>query len=107
VDPRHPGPAPGDPRGASRAGTPSALLSVEGIEAAIKTFWSADKKISIYVLGDEFTGDSIDEVLETVDRLNRRDASGQRKVRIHRDRLPDAVLPVAVHRAHRHPLPPC
>jgi hypothetical protein len=56
---------------------------VEGIEAAIKTFWSADKKISLYVLGDEFTGDSIDEVLETVDRLNRRDAQGQRKVRIH------------------------
>ena len=56
---------------------------VEGIEAAIKTFWSADKKISLYVLGDEFTGDSIDEVLNEVDRLNRRDARGQRKVRIH------------------------
>jgi hypothetical protein len=56
---------------------------VEGIEIAIKTFWAADKRISIYVLGDEFTGDSIDEVLDQVDRLNRRDASGQRKVRIH------------------------
>jgi hypothetical protein len=56
---------------------------VEGIEAAIKTFWSADKRISVYVLGDEFTGDSIDQVLDEVDRLNRKDASGQRKVRIH------------------------
>jgi hypothetical protein len=56
---------------------------VEGIEIAIKTFWSADKKISLYVLGDEFTGDSIDEVLDEVDHLNRRDARGQRKVRIH------------------------
>jgi hypothetical protein len=56
---------------------------VEGIEMAIKTFWSADKKISIYYFGDEFTGDSIDEVLDQVDRLNRKDASGQRKVRIH------------------------
>jgi hypothetical protein len=56
---------------------------VEGIEAAIKTFWSADRKVSLYVLGDEFTGDSIDEVLDTVDRLNRRDARGQKKVRIH------------------------
>ena len=56
---------------------------VEGIEIAIKTFWSPDRRISIYVLGDEFTGDSIDEVLDQVDRLNRRDASGQRKVRIH------------------------
>ena len=33
---------------------------VEGIEAAIKSFWSADRRISIYVFGDEFTGDSID-----------------------------------------------
>jgi hypothetical protein len=56
---------------------------VEGIEVAIKTFWSPDRKISLYVLGDEFTGPSVNGVLETVDRLNRRDASGQRKVRIH------------------------
>jgi hypothetical protein len=56
---------------------------VEGIEIAIRTFWSPDKKVSLYVLGDEFTGDSIDEVLAEVDRLNRRDARGERKVRIH------------------------
>lgn len=56
---------------------------VEGITAAIRTFWAADKKISIYVFGDEFTGGSIDDVLETVDRLNRADASGRRRVRIH------------------------
>ncbi len=56
---------------------------VEGIEAAIKTFWSADRKISLYVLGDEFTGNSIDDVLASVDRLNRKDARGERKVRIH------------------------
>jgi hypothetical protein len=56
---------------------------VEGIEAAIKSFWSPDRRISIYVFGDEFTGDSIDEVLRDIDRLNRRDAKGERKVRIH------------------------
>jgi hypothetical protein len=56
---------------------------VEGIEAAIKTYWSQDRRISLYVLGDEFTGDSIDEVLDEVDRLNRKDARGERKVRIH------------------------
>jgi hypothetical protein len=56
---------------------------VEGIEAAIRTFWSRDRKVSLYVFGDEFTGDSIDEVLETVERLNRKDARGERKVRIH------------------------
>ena len=56
---------------------------VEGIEIAIKTFWSPERSISLYVLGDEFTGKSIDRVLEEVDRLNRRDSQGNRKVRIH------------------------
>lgn len=56
---------------------------VEGIEAAIKQLAKGGLKISIYVFGDEFTGDSIDEVLRDVDRLNRRDAQGERKVRIH------------------------
>jgi hypothetical protein len=56
---------------------------VEGIEAAIRTFAAPDKKISLYVLGDEFTGDSIDEVVKTVDRLNQKDAQGNRRVRIH------------------------
>jgi hypothetical protein len=56
---------------------------VEGIEAAIKAFWSPERKISLYVMGDEFTGDSMDEVIESVDRLNRKDARGERKVRIH------------------------
>jgi hypothetical protein len=56
---------------------------VEGIEIAIRTFWEPDRRISLYVFGDEFTGDSIDRVLETVDHLNRPDRSGERKVRIH------------------------
>jgi hypothetical protein len=56
---------------------------VEGIERAIRTFAASDKKISLYVFGDEFTGDSIEEVRETVDRINRRDAEGNRLVRIH------------------------
>jgi hypothetical protein len=56
---------------------------VEGIEAAIRAFAAPDKRVSLYVLGDEFTGDSIDEVVEQVDRLNRKDANGNRRVRIH------------------------
>ena len=56
---------------------------VEGIEAAIRTFASPGKKISIYVFGDEFTGTSITEVLDAVDRINRADAKGNRLVRIH------------------------
>jgi hypothetical protein len=56
---------------------------VEGIEVAIRTFWREDRRISLYVFGDEFTGDSIDRVLKTVDHLNRPDRAGERKVRIH------------------------
>jgi hypothetical protein len=56
---------------------------VEGIEAAIRTFAAPDKKISIYVFGDEFTGPSITQVIDTVDRLNRVDSQGNRLVRIH------------------------
>ncbi len=44
---------------------------VEGIVAAIRTFWTRDHRISIYVFGDEFTGPSIQEVVDTVDRINR------------------------------------
>ncbi len=56
---------------------------VEGIEAAIRTFAAPDKKISIYVFGDDFTGTSIDEVVRTVRRINPRDAKGRPLVRIH------------------------
>jgi hypothetical protein len=56
---------------------------VEGIEAAIRDFGGQGKKISIYVFGDEFTGESISSVIDTVDRLNKTDANGNRLVRIH------------------------
>jgi len=56
---------------------------VEGITQAIRTFYDPNKNISIYVFGDEFTGDSIASVVDTVDRLNREGADGARRVRIH------------------------
>jgi hypothetical protein len=56
---------------------------VEGIEAAIRTFAAPDKKVSIYVFGDDFTGSSIDEVVRTVRRINPKDARGRPQVRIH------------------------
>ena len=56
---------------------------VEGITQAIRTFYDPNKKISIYVFGDEFTGDSIAQVVDTVDRINQEDANGNRRVRIH------------------------
>ncbi len=56
---------------------------VEGITTAIRTFYDPGKKISLYVFGDEFTGQSIAQVVDTVDRINREDAEGNRLVRIH------------------------
>ncbi len=56
---------------------------VEGINRAIRTFYDKDKKISIYVFGDEFTGDSIEQVVDTVDKINRETNTGERLVRIH------------------------
>lgn len=56
---------------------------VEGINAAIRSFYSPDKKISLYVYGDEFTGRSIREVVEYVGKVNRKDANGRPLVRIH------------------------
>ena len=61
----------------------SASSPAEGIIAAIRTFWTPEHKISIYVFGDEFTGASIQQVVDTVDRINRNDATGERAVRIH------------------------
>ena len=56
---------------------------VEGIEAAIRRFYASDKRISLYVFGDDFSRGSIQDVIDTVARLNRADRSGQRRVRIH------------------------
>ena len=55
----------------------------DGIQYAIETFWSPDKRISIYVLGDEFQGGSMESVLRAIDRVNVEDENGDRRVRIH------------------------
>ena len=56
---------------------------VEGIEAAIRTFHDPEKQVSIYVFGDDFTGNTIEAVIREVDRLNALDESGRRRMRIH------------------------
>ena len=56
---------------------------VEGITKAIRSFYDPGKKISIYVYGDEFTGPSIREVLDQVERINPKDKDGNTRVRIH------------------------
>ncbi len=56
---------------------------VEGIQAAISTYYDPGKKISIYVFGDDFSGSSIRRVVDVVSKLNKTRRSGERLVRIH------------------------
>ncbi len=56
---------------------------VDGIIYAISTFWAPDKKISIYVFGDEFSGGSVENVIRQVETVNRPTNDGTLLVRIH------------------------
>jgi hypothetical protein len=56
---------------------------VEGIQRAVRTFFDENKKISLYVFGDEFSGRSIQKVVQTIDRLNKQNDKDERMVRIH------------------------
>lgn len=56
---------------------------VDGIMYAIDTFWSADKKISIYVFGDDFGGKSVETVVRAIAQKNKVMPDGSQMVRIH------------------------
>jgi hypothetical protein len=56
---------------------------VEGITKAISTYYKPGRKISLFVFGDEFSGRSIQRVVDVIDRINRTDSKGNRLVRIH------------------------
>jgi hypothetical protein len=62
---------------------------VPGMEEAIRTYWAADKRVSLYVLGDEFTGDSIQAALDSIGTLNKLDPNGRRPIRIHAIGFPE------------------
>ena len=55
----------------------------EGIETAIRRYAAPDKKISLYVFGDDFAAGSIQGLLDTVRDLNQSGTRGKGKVRIH------------------------
>ncbi len=55
---------------------------VEGITIAIQRFYAADKRISLYVFGDDFSGGLMQNVVDTVRRKNTSAGKGSR-VRIH------------------------
>ena len=83
MDTRHPGPAPGHRFPADDLPAFSNSSPVEGITAAIRKFYAAEKKISLYVIGDEFSGTAMQPVINTVDHINRAGKDGTRRVRIH------------------------
>ncbi|MCY4296476.1 MAG: VWA domain-containing protein [Gammaproteobacteria bacterium] len=56
---------------------------VEGVTEAVRSFYEPGRKISVYVLGDDFQqGGSIEQVLRNIDRINAA-VDGERLVRIH------------------------
>jgi hypothetical protein len=60
-----------------------------GMEEAIRSYWSLDRRVSLFVLGDEFTGDSIQAALDSIGNLNKPDANGRRPIRIHAIGFPE------------------
>ena len=67
-----------------RTWTPfSASNPADGIIESVRTYGNQNYKVSVYVFGDEFDGESIEQVVRTVDSINRPGADGRRQVRIH------------------------
>jgi len=54
----------------------------EGLEEALRTYARKTNSLAIYVFGDDFTGESYDEVLSVIDRWNV-DQNGNRLATIH------------------------
>jgi hypothetical protein len=61
------------------------------MEEAIRTYWATDKRISVFVLGDEFTGKSIQEALDGITAVNKPGPDGRRVVRIHAIGFPEGI----------------
>lgn len=62
----------------------SSSSPVRGLETAIRTYAKdGGKKVAIYVFGDDFSGGSAQEFVNTLDTLNVDSGSGKRKARVH------------------------
>ena len=55
---------------------------VEGVTSAIRRFYAPDRRISVYIFGDDFSRGSIQQVIDTVASINRA-RGGKRLVRVH------------------------
>ncbi len=56
---------------------------VEGVTKAIQRFYAADKQISLYVFGDDFSGGLMQDVIDIVRRTNSAKSGQGSRVRIH------------------------
>jgi len=70
----------------------SSSSPVGGITNAIRQHYDKDKKISLYVLGDDYQGRSVRRVLKIVQELNKQNRKGDTLVRIHSVGFPVHVL---------------
>ena len=61
----------------------SASSPAKGLEIALKHYVRNTKGVSIYVLGDDFTGSSYQAVIDVVDRWNVDKKTGKRLAKIH------------------------
>ena len=56
---------------------------VEGLQTALSLYARKSDKISIYILGDDFTGSSYDSVIDTLDSMNFSSKTKSAIVRVH------------------------
>ena len=56
---------------------------VEGLEVALKSYVNPNNKVSIYIFGDDYTGSSMDPVIDALVRLNTNRVTGDRLARVH------------------------
>jgi len=56
---------------------------VEGLTIALRTYARTTNSLSIYILGDEYSGGSYDPVINTLNKLNTDPKTGKRLARVH------------------------
>lgn len=56
---------------------------VEGLEVALKRYAKSDKKVSIYIFGDDYSGSSYDPVINALVNLNTNRINGKKIARVH------------------------
>ncbi len=56
---------------------------VEGLQTALRAYARQKEKVAIYIFGDDYSGNTYDQVLDTLRQLNTDRLTQKRKVRVH------------------------